>query len=638
MMYRFINFNDEKIDSLLLMELADLTKTLSRDPEFDTDFRVNSYIDHRNKKVYVSHFWTHREEHIMRSGMKSDVYLRAYGNLYYSNVRELYDYANWSEQTKIPRFAKQLCMLAEDVRIEELCKRTRPGMKKDFRVRRDIYENHFENQLKVNTDKNFFLDALFNLTYLLMNSQKPIFQLPEIHDEINPLLPYYRRKIEQLMEANSTQVIAQISKEIVEFLEEVINRDMVNEYFHLFVENPDKISGDYRDLMRKDDLINQDIADEKAAGDEEVHDEEMKTWHRETSSPGKSFLQFDLDQGTQTDILGGEAREGEAGDQALAVVQGAAQKTSNKDFSHLEALEHQHNEKENKGTPFGKENKYAEAIFISNIITSQDQKSEYLTYKNKVNLYQKKLKKAIDLTLEHKKILPRTHLQFGRLDRKLIRIFTDENPRIFYKKNEDSNEIDAVFSLLVDCSASMVDKMEETKRGIVLFHEALKSVKVPHEITGFWEDANDVKEKYQPNYFKRVVDFSSSLHYKTGPEIMSLDAEEDNRDGFAIRVTSKRLLERHEKQKFLIVFSDGEPAAYGYDQNGIVDTHEAVVEARKNGVEVFNVFLSNEEVPEEQRKVFQNIYGAYSLIVPSVEALPDLLFPLLKRLLFRSIQ
>ena len=51
----------------------------------------------------------------------------------------------------------------------------------------------------------------------------------------------------------------------------------------------------------------------------------------------------------------------------------------------------------------------------------------------------------------------------------------DDNPRVFYKKNHESKEIDAVFTLLVDCSASMYNKMDETKRGIVLFHEVLKS-------------------------------------------------------------------------------------------------------------------------------------------------------------------
>ena len=47
------------------------------------------------------------------------------------------------------------------------------------------------------------------------------------------------------------------------------------------------------------------------------------------------------------------------------------------------------------------------------------------------------------------------------------------------------------------------------------------------------------------------------------------------------------------KHKFLLVFSDGEPAAANYDQNGIVDTHVAVSEARKKGIEVIGMFLSD---------------------------------------------
>lgn len=183
----------------------------------------------------------------------------------------------------------------------------------------------------------------------------------------------------------------------------------------------------------------------------------------------------------------------------------------------------------------------------------------------------------------------------------------------------------------------MQDKMEETKLGITLFHEALKSVKVPHEITGFWEDATEASDNDQPNYFNKVIDFSSSLLSKSGPEIVQLEAEEDNRDGYAIRVISENLYRRTEEQKFLLIFSDGEPAAYGYSQNGIIDTHEAVREARKRGVEIFNIFLSMNGVEEEQRKVFQNIYGPYSIIVPSIDKLPDMLFPLLRKLLFQSI-
>lgn len=60
---------------------------------------------------------------------------------------------------------------------------------------------------------------------------------------------------------------------------------------------------------------------------------------------------------------------------------------------------------------------------------------------------------------------------------------------------------------------------------------------------------------------------------------MQLEAQEDNRDGFSIRHVTKKLISRSEKNKFLLVFSDGQPAASGYDQNGIVDTYQAVAQA-----------------------------------------------------------
>ena len=200
-----------------------------------------------------------------------------------------------------------------------------------------------------------------------------------------------------------------------------------------------------------------------------------------------------------------------------------------------------------------------------------------------------------------------------------------------------SSEIDAVFSLLVDCSGSMYDKMDQTKLGITLFHESLKSVRVPHEVVGFWEDTNRATKTSQPNYMNPVLNFYTSLKPGSGSEIMQLQPEEDNRDGFAIRLMTERILMRNEKQKFLLVFSDGEPAAMEYEQNGIVDTHEAVLDARKKGIEVINVFLANGEIDDAQRATIQNIYGNYSILVSDVEELPEVLFPLLRKLLYKSI-
>ena len=52
---------------------------------------------------------------------------------------------------------------------------------------------------------------------------------------------------------------------------------------------------------------------------------------------------------------------------------------------------------------------------------------------------------------------------------------------------------------------------------------------------------------------------------------MSLHPQDDNRDGVAIRIASERLLRRSHNQRFLIVFSDGEPSAYNYAQDGILE-------------------------------------------------------------------
>lgn len=79
---------------------------------------------------------------------------------------------------------------------------------------------------------------------------------------------------------------------------------------------------------------------------------------------------------------------------------------------------------------------------------------------------------------------------------------------------------------------------------------------------------------------------------------MALEPQDDNRDGVAIRIASDRLIRRSHHQRFLIVFSDGEPSAYNYSQDGIIDTYEAVENARKFGIEVFNVFLSQDQLPK----------------------------------------
>ncbi|MGE6259625.1 vWA domain-containing protein [Heyndrickxia sporothermodurans] len=637
-MQRFIQFNDEKIDSMIVMEMTDLVATLTKDSDYEVEFGVHSYLDWKDKKIYISHFWNHRSRDTLIDGLKSDVYLRAIGNYQYTDEQQVQRLMRKAQSKPLKSLIKQLFIVAEDLRIEELIKKERPGTKSIFHRRKQVYQQYFESQLNVNLVKSVFTDALFNYMFLLLHSESPSIEHPIFNESINLILPFVQNSLQQYYEMHTTKEAVDLTLNLVDSLEEILEQDMLNEYFHLqenyFTEETEE---NFNDLKRKDPLQNCDAMEKKAEGDEEIFSEELRTWHRETSELSKSFLQFDLDQGTGTDLMGEGVRESETGDQALAIVQGSVQKTNRNDYSSLEAKEKKRNLSTNNDHPFGKENLNAHPLFLTAEYPSDEDKKTYNLMKVEISFYLNKLKKLIEKTLEHKRLAPRNDLHFGRLNKKLLPFFTDENPRIFYKKQEPSNEIDAVFSLLVDCSASMYDKMEQTKLGITLFHEALRSVRVSHEIVGFWEDTNDATNDNQPNYFKPVIEFPSSLTPQTGPEIMQLEPEEDNRDGFAIRIMTNRLLSRNEKQKFLLVFSDGEPAAFGYEQNGIVDTHEAVIEARKQGIEVINIFLSNSEIEESQRKVLQNIYGNFSILVSNVEELPDVLFPILKKLLYKSI-
>ncbi len=636
-MERFIQFNDEQIDTMLLMELDDLVKTLIKQKEYSVEFRPHSYLDRKEKKVYVSHFWNHRPFTVMKNGLKTDVFLRAMGNFTHTDVKDLYEFEKQCQSLQFQSFATQVFTLVEDMRIEELCKRERPGTKKAFAVRQEIYLQYFQSQLETNIVKSIHTDALFNVIYLMLFSKSPLLEIPSISESIDLVIPFIRSQLSTCYDAKATSEVVKHCLELMAVLEEVLQKDMLNEYFHLpKVTSQEESKAELlSNIRRVDPLVNDDISKEDHSN-KDTFKEEMKTWHRETKESGDHFLQYELEQGTKTNLFSENGRDEKDNNGAWFTLQGSKQQTSNNQYNEMEptSLRTNYNQNEFK---YGKANQHAIPIFLQPHMPTAEDILQYKEKVHKIEIYEKKLTKMIQKTLEQKRTWRREHLHYGRLSKKLTRYFTEERPRLFYKKEANAKEIDAVFTLLVDCSASMFDKMEETTLGICLFHEALKAVKVRHEIIGFWEDANEATKTEQPNYFNEMITFQTSLQKNKGPEIMQLEPAEDNRDGFAIRLMSERLESCHERQKFLFIFSDGEPAAFGYEQNGVLDTHEAVLEARKKGIEVFNVFLSNQEITEQQRLLLQHIYGHYSILVPNVSQLPEVLFPLLRKLLYRSI-
>ncbi|MFD1038395.1 vWA domain-containing protein [Virgibacillus byunsanensis] len=637
---KYNRWDDSKIDTNLFLQLQDLSTILSDNPDLTFEYKYGAFIDLIDEKITGSHFWDLDNIVMKESGYKTDVFLRTIGTLHHSHIPSLKAYFETINDLGLSRFAAQLITLLEDLRLEEIIKKKRPGTKKDFALRKKHLKHYFETQLATNVTRSNPLDELFCLIYLLLqtNQPDPTFTRANVAqlDQLEKLKPL----VYSFFEAKSTKGITRIAEQIV--LSLAAYKDMVHVYFTFPISYIEKYETNtmFDELTRTDELVD-DFKENIDEENNEYMDEQFSSWHTENQNSDRkqNFLQFELEAGTKTNMMGGGTRETEDADQAMGTIQGASGESDQNDYSEVKSLQKQSTNqgKQTNEAAYGEENKDAVAIVKKAESPTQEDELAYNHAVSTIETYKRKLATTIEKVLEHKRNAPRKDLVIGRLSKKLLPVITDENPRVFYKKNQESKDMDAAFTLLVDCSASMHNKMDETKRGIVLFHEVLKQLKIPHSIVGFWEDANDVKESYQPNYFHEMHSFSGSLYQNTGANIMQLEPQEDNRDGFSIRVMTKELAARREKNKFLLVFSDGEPAAANYDQNGIIDTNVAVSEARKKGIDIIGMFLADGEIDEREDETMKNIYGKERLMIPSVEELPEHFAPLLKRLLLRMV-
>lgn len=104
---------------------------------------------------------------------------------------------------------------------------------------------------------------------------------------------------------------------------------------------------------------------------------------------------------------------------------------------------------------------------------------------------------------------------------------------------------------------------------------------------------------------------------ETNERIFQFRAYANNRDGLALKTVCSSLMERPEKNKILIVLSDGKPCDMSiqrpgtrqpkiYDGEGAVkDTAYEVRRARNQGIFVIGIFVGN----EEELSVEKRIYG-----------------------------
>lgn len=622
----FIKFSRDAVHSFAWMQLMDLARTLSHQ-EMKLDKAFYSHFDGENSIIYVSQFWSTYTPEVQTAGWKGEVVLRAGGSAQWTDGDAVLVFLKRAEHDPLMKLAKALFALGEDLRLEKKLRMDRPGTNKLFDHRKKVLGDYFAKRLGPHVQKGEDADALLIEVYLwAQNNGRPSSQVA----------------LEKWMQAESTAEVAEATWGLIETKRSDLRNDLLYQYFSTTnkggAEAPKPPIHFESDMKRHKRLQNDDKSSTTKES-EPSSKEKLSTWHRETDSPSLSMLRFDLERGTKTEIMSGNSvRESDSGDQALAQVQGYARSSVNRSAEQSRGdLTRVDNAGERDQPPFGAANVGAIAVNVPIHAPTYANVEAYSVLSKEVRTEVNRLKRTIRMTMEHRKTAPRTELAYGRLGRKLTKAVTEAYPRMFYKKINPSTKVDAAFLLLVDCSASMWDKMEETLKGITLFHEALRSLQISHSVVGFWEDTDQAKDNEYPNFFQEAISFRNSLMKSSGPNLLQLEPQMDNRDGYAIRQMTRKLLNCTGKQKLLIVFSDGEPSAANYFEEGISDTSEAVQEARRNGLEVISVFLGGGEVSEGIRETMRSIYGRHSLIVPSVSELPNQMSLLLKKLLLKAL-
>ena len=623
---RFIQFNNEQLNARQMLQYETLAKALSSNTSIHVTERQVIEMNVEKEELAMSVFWRHRDKQTMHLGRLSDLYIMSLGFWRHFHLSAYRTYVSEIKEEALPKMRKQLFFLIEEFRLIEQIQQNRPGTKKAFDVRKKTYVETLKHQMTVYQQKGYTADAFLNFCYIAAHEGS-------LHRHEYDF-ENFMWQFQQIYDVRSTEQSITLTWRLMAIVEQHITKDVSFNLYALLDTLPKQ---DMRSSKGKKACLTEGDSENK-----ETIEEMFRTWHRETKSQEGTHLRLELDRGNSNQSVGAEGAEGDPEQDATSSASGgevdpeALQKKQSKSLPSTKKTAG----KKKAGKAFGKSNEHvtyeekAIEIHDSTTLLRQAMRTRY-----EQAPFVKDFVKEFQRQMAQKNIAKRNHLSFGRLDsRSLLQFIVEDRPKPFYKKDAPAKPLDAVFGLLIDGSASMQDKLDETKKAVLLFHDVLRNLQIRHDIVSYYEDAYEATKENQPNTFEWVHRMEENPSADCAESIMSIEAHEDNRDGFAIRWMAKRLQKREEKHRFLLIFSDGEPSAFEYANNGIIDTTEAVLEAEKKGITVVHLFLNTEKPSEEQLMLFHSIYGKQTVAASSVEQFSDVTLRLLKRLIRQVIQ
>ena len=265
---------------------------------------------------------------------------------------------------------------------------------------------------------------------------------------------------------------------------------------------------------------------------------------------------------------------------------------------------------------FGGEHARVEKRLIRSVEISEEAVSRYKEMEKQMRQVMKRLKAQVLPFLEKRQTRMEKGMPMGRrMDHRTI---YRPDRKVFQRRSLPSEEQDAVMSVLIDLSGSMRmdDRINYAVIAALCLYQFGQEAGIPTSVYGHHTDISWDWKK-ETVCIHSFAEFDS-MDGKDKYRIMDAKSCGANRDGVAVRYMGEMLLARPEKQKLLILISDGLPN--GLDYSGIAakkDLRKIKANLTRRGV----LFLA--AAIGDDKAAIQDIYEEAFLDISDLKKLPE---------------
>ncbi len=207
------------------------------------------------------------------------------------------------------------------------------------------------------------------------------------------------------------------------------------------------------------------------------------------------------------------------------------------------------------------------------------------------------------------------------------------NQMDFFRKKQKSEKFEGCCYILLDNSGSMGNGSGSKRyyccTAAAIIEEAFSPF-MPLKLEAFTSYGCDrVEHTLIKNWHEKIHSNAAWNFYEKSR------CQSGNKDGYSVKVAIKDILAQPERNKLLIVISDGLPSDYlrGYAE-GAKDVQSAVLNAKKAGIHVIGILVDEDLREDQYTKVFREMYGTGS-IISQPEEMEQVLVRELKRFCFK---